>query len=69
MSNAMPIIITVLALAVLGVLLLGLLTMARGGETARKYGNKLMWLRVGLQGLAVLAILTLFAVMLFAPPD
>jgi hypothetical protein len=65
MNDAMPIIITVLALGVLGVLLLGLLTMARGGKTAQKYGNKLMWLRVGLQGLAVVAILVLFAMTLF----
>jgi uncharacterized integral membrane protein len=64
MTNAMPIIITVLAFAVLGALLLGLLTMARGGNAARKYGNKLMWIRVGLQGLAVLAILLLFAMTL-----
>lgn len=41
-------------LAVLGVLVLGLLSMAKGGEFNRKYGNRLMQARVILQGLALL---------------
>ncbi len=32
----------------------GLFSMARGGEFGKKYGNKLMRLRVTLQGLALL---------------
>ena len=46
------------ALAVLGVLILGIVSMARGGELNKKYGNRLMRARVGLQGLA-LAMLAL----------
>ncbi|MCF8495055.1 MAG: twin transmembrane helix small protein [Alphaproteobacteria bacterium] len=43
-------------LAVAGVLVLGILSMARGGEFNKKYGNRLMQARVILQGL-VLALL------------
>jgi hypothetical protein len=50
-------------LAVLGALGLGLFSMARGGAFARKYGNRLMQLRVFLQGAALvlfaLAVLTI----------
>jgi len=41
----------ILVLLSLGV---GLVTMARGGEFNEKYGNKLMRMRVTLQGLALL---------------
>ena len=44
-------------LAVLGVLLTGVVGMARGGDFNRKYGNLLMRWRVALQGLAVILIL------------
>ncbi|MDE1148648.1 MAG: HIG1 domain-containing protein [Azospirillaceae bacterium] len=48
--------------AVLGVLILGLLTMARGGDAAARLGNRLMWWRIRLQILAVvLFILTALA--------
>lgn len=40
-------------LAVLGVLGMGLVAMARGGEFNAKYGNRLMWWRVRLQIAAV----------------
>lgn len=40
-------------LAVLGVLILGLVNMAKGGEFNKKYGNILMRWRVGLQALAL----------------
>lgn len=43
---------------VLGVLALGIFSMARGGAFNKKYGNKLMQARVYLQGLA-LALLAL----------
>ena len=39
--------------AVLGVLIVGIVGMARGGEFNRKYGNKLMRARVVLQGVAI----------------
>ncbi len=38
------------------VLIIGIAGFARGGEFNKKYGNKLMQLRVALQGLAVLLI-------------
>ena len=43
-------------LAVLGVLFIGVFAMVRGGEFNRKYGNKLMRLRVILQFTAVALI-------------
>ncbi len=46
------------ALAVLGVLVVGIISMVRGGEFNKKYGNKLMRARVILQGVA-LAMLAL----------
>ncbi len=56
---------TVLLLGLMGitalVLIGGVLLMARGGEVNRKYGNKMMVLRVGFQALAlaVMAVLLL----------
>jgi len=41
-------------IAAVGALLLGVFSMAKGGEFNRKYGNKLMRLRIALQGLAIL---------------
>lgn len=46
--------IVVAMLITLGVLFTGLISMARGGEFNRKYGNKLMRLRVIAQGVAIL---------------
>ncbi len=48
-----------LMLAVAAVLVTGITLMTRGGEANRKYGNKLMMLRVVLQAaaLAVMAVL------------
>lgn len=50
-----------LMLATTVVLVTGIALMARGGEPNRKYGNKMMVLRVVLQGaaLAVMAVLLL----------
>lgn len=42
------------ALCVLASLVMGIAVMAKGGETAKKYSNKLMRARVILQGIAVL---------------
>lgn len=53
MSMIIPIAIFVTLLAVVGVLLVGVVGMARGGEFNRKYGNKLMQARVALQAVAV----------------
>ena len=45
--------------AVLMVLATGLISFAAGGEFNRKYGNKLMRLRVAAQAFAVLVLLAL----------
>jgi hypothetical protein len=44
-------------LAVLATLFIGLFSMARGGEFAAKYSNKLMRARVWLQGIAIVLFL------------
>jgi uncharacterized membrane protein len=46
-------------LAVLAVLLVGLGTFARGGEANRRWGNRIMQLRVVMQLAAVLLIVAL----------
>lgn len=48
-----------LMIATLLVLVTGIVLMARGGDTNRKYGNKLMVARVGLQGAALLVLAVL----------
>ena len=45
-------------MSVLGILSMGVFSMARGGDFTKKHGNKLMQARVMLQGLA-LALLAL----------
>lgn len=45
-----------LMVATLGVLIGGIVLMARGGEVNQKYGNKLMVARVTLQGLAIVLV-------------
>jgi hypothetical protein len=45
--------------AVVIVLLIGVVGMARGGDFNAKYGNKLMRLRVILQGLAIVLFILL----------
>ena len=62
MSPAFAMLIGLALLAVLAVLFMGLFSMARGGEFNRKYGNRLMRWRVGLQGL----VLLLFALAMLA---
>ena len=52
MSFLIPIALAAVAL----VLFTGIFGMMRGGNFNRKYGNKLMQLRVGLQFLAILLI-------------
>jgi heme/copper-type cytochrome/quinol oxidase subunit 2 len=45
--------------AVAIVLILGLYTLFKGGETSKKYSNKLMQLRVLLQFIAIIALVLL----------
>jgi len=54
MSGVVVFLMVVALLTTLGVLFAGLITMARGGEFNRKYGNKLMRLRVIAQFTAIL---------------
>ena len=50
-------IISIILLIVVGiVLILGIGTLFKGGETSKKYSNKLMQLRVLLQFIAILAL-------------
>ena len=62
MSGFFLILMGMAMLALLASLLTGLFFMARGGEANRRHSNRLMRLRVGLQGLAIvlfiLALLT-----------
>lgn len=51
--------VPVLLVAVLGVLIVGVLGMVKGGEFNRKYGNKLMRARVILQFMAVMVLLVI----------
>jgi hypothetical protein len=59
MSGILPTIAVLACLAVLAVLLLGLMSFARGGDFNRRWSNRLMQLRVALQAVAVLVIVAL----------
>lgn len=50
-----------LLIAIVGVLLTGMVLMAKGGEANEKYSNKLMTARVTLQGAAIVVAVLLFA--------
>ncbi|MDE0148070.1 MAG: twin transmembrane helix small protein [Rhodospirillaceae bacterium] len=57
------IVLTVIALiGVVAALFTGVVLMGRGGEANARWGNKLMRARVGLQLIAVVLLLLLFAV-------
>jgi hypothetical protein len=62
MNNILFILLALTLLAVLATLVVGMVAMSKGGDFNKKYGNKLMRLRVVLQGIAlilfVLALLT-----------
>jgi len=59
MNTVILILLAITLAAVVIVLLSGVIGMARGGDFNAKYGNKLMRLRVILQGLAVVLFLLL----------
>jgi hypothetical protein len=56
----MNVLIILSALSVLVVLILGIVSMIKGGEFNEKYGNRLMQARVYLQGLALLIMAIAF---------
>ena len=52
-------IISIILLAVVGiVLILGIGTLFKGGETSKKYSNKLMQLRVLIQFIAIIVLVS-----------
>ena len=61
LQTAFPILIVIALIAVLVVLLAGMISMFRGGRFNALYGNKLMRLRVIMQGIAVLLIIVYVA--------
>ena len=56
MSGFFPALVIIALLATLGVLLFGVITMARGGEFNAKHSNKLMRARVVFQFVAIALI-------------
>ena len=62
LAAVLPMLIILSLIAVLVVLGVGILGMLRGGDFNRRYGNKLMRVRVATQGLAILLILLFVAV-------
>jgi hypothetical protein len=63
MNGFIATLMIVAMVATLGVLLLGLFSMARGGEFNRRNSNRFMRWRVILQGAAILLFLLLVLVM------
>ena len=62
LAAVLPMLIILSLIAVLVVLGVGVIGMLRGGDFNRRYGNKLMRVRVATQGLAILLILLFVAV-------
>ncbi len=60
MAGVGTILILVLMVATMLVLGVGIFMMARGGEANAKYGNKMMVLRVTLQGATLVLLALLF---------
>lgn len=60
MHTLLPILMAVFALATLGVLVVGVFSMMRGGEFNKRYSNKLMRARVILQGITLLLLVLMF---------
>ena len=60
-----PILIVILLVAVVIVLFTGLLTMAMGGRFTPEFRNKLMKIRVIIQGLIFIIVVITFTVALF----
>ena len=56
-AAVLPLLIILSLIAVFVVLAVGIVGMLRGGDFNRRYGNKLMRLRVATQGLAILLII------------
>jgi hypothetical protein len=63
MSGAVFTLLIIALALVVGILLLGLFSMARGDEFNRKYGNMFMRLRVAAQLVAIVLVLILVFLM------
>ncbi|HWA41690.1 MAG TPA: twin transmembrane helix small protein [Hypericibacter adhaerens] len=63
MRSVLFVLLLIAMLGTLAVLFAGLFTMARGGDFNKRHGNKLMRLRVLMQGIAVLLFLALMLTM------
>jgi len=59
MTQTLPTVAIVACLAVLAVLLFGFVSFARGGAFNKRWSNRIMQLRVGLQFVAVVVIVGL----------
>jgi len=59
MNSVLPVLLGLAMAGVLIVLFVGIGGMARGGDFNKKYGNRLMRMRVVLQGVAILLFLLL----------
>jgi hypothetical protein len=59
MGSASTMLVLGAMVSVLVVLVLGIVTMARGGEFYKKHGNKIMVARVVLQGIAIALVAAL----------
>ena len=60
MADFLLVLVVIALVATFGVLMAGVLGMARSGEFNRRYGNILMRARVGTQGFTVLVVLLYF---------
>jgi hypothetical protein len=56
------ILLIALMLATAGALIIGIVAMAKGGDFNQKYGNKMMVIRVSLQGATLLLLGILFLI-------
>jgi hypothetical protein len=61
MELVLFILIPITLVAVLGTLVMGMYALRRGGEFGRKWSNRLMRLRIGLQFAAVVMLLAFVA--------
>lgn len=62
MQSFVTVLLVLAMLATLAVLVVGVVGMARGGEFNARYGNKLMRLRILMQGIAVVLFVILMVV-------
>ena len=65
MNSITTFLIVITLISVVGVLVIGIVSMVKGGEFNEKYGNRLMQARVALQGL----VLLLLALAYFLPQN